>query len=56
MLPLGYTDPVIKATGNPYGASWVSVKGSTPDDDALATAFYQGRRLAKVADALRVLR
>ncbi len=55
VLPLGYTDDAIKATGNPYGASWVSVKGSAPDDDALAAARHQGRRLARVAGAVAAL-
>ena len=56
VLPLGYTDASVKVTGNPYGTSWVSRKGSTPDDDALATARHQGRRLARVASALATLR
>jgi len=54
VMPLGYTAPVVnKVTGNPYGASWVSRKGSQPDDDALAAARAQGARLAQVAAALR---
>lgn len=48
VLPLGYTDPVVRSTGNPYGASWVSHKGSAPDDDALAAAYHQGARLAAI--------
>lgn len=36
VLPLGYTDASVNVTGNPYGTSWVSRKGSTPDEDALA--------------------
>ncbi|MBI4935761.1 MAG: NAD(P)H:quinone oxidoreductase [Actinobacteria bacterium] len=56
VLPLGYTDPAIKETGNPYGASWVSRKGSSPDEAALASARHQGRRLAAVAGALARLR
>jgi NAD(P)H dehydrogenase (quinone) len=56
VLPLGYTDPAIKATGNPYGATWVSRKGSEPDAEALAAARHQGRRLARVATALRTIR
>ena len=56
VLPLGYTDASVKLTGNPYGSSWVSVKGSEPDEAALATAHHQGRRLARVASALRTLR
>jgi len=52
VLPLGYTDPVVFRTGNPYGATWVARSGSVPDDDALAAARHQGRRLARVAGAL----
>jgi len=52
ILPLGYTDPVVFRTGNPYGTSWVARSGSTPDDDALAAARHQGRRLTRVAGAL----
>ncbi len=52
VLPLGYTGPEVKETGNPYGSSFVSRKGAPPDDPALATARHQGRRLVKVAAAL----
>jgi NAD(P)H dehydrogenase (quinone) len=52
VLPLGYSDKAVFATGNPYGASWVSRKGSGPDDDAIATARHQGARLAKVSAAM----
>lgn len=52
VLPLGYTDASVNVTGNPYGTSWVSRKGSTPDEDALATARHQGRRLARIAAAV----
>jgi NAD(P)H dehydrogenase (quinone) len=53
IMPLGYGPEVVrKTTGNPYGASWVSRKGSEPDGDALAAAHAQGERLAKVAAAL----
>jgi len=56
ILPLGYTDRTVDVTGNPYGSSWVSRKGAAPDDDALATARHHGRRLARVAAALRSVR
>jgi NAD(P)H dehydrogenase (quinone) len=56
VLPLGYTDPLVHATGNPYGTSWVSRKSAAPDDDALATARHQGRRLARVATVVATLR
>jgi len=53
VMPLGYGPPAVAKTGNPYGASFVSRKGSEPDEDALAAARAQGARLAKVAAALR---
>ena len=53
VMPLGYGPPAVAKTGNPYGASFVSRKGSQPDEDALAAARAQGARLAKVAAALR---
>lgn len=56
VLPLGYTDASVNVTGNPYGSSWVSTKGSPPDEAALATARHHGRRLATVAEALSPLR
>ena len=56
VLPLGYTADAIKATGNPYGASWVSIKGSAPDDAAEAAARHQGRRLARIAGAVAAVR
>ena len=50
IMPLGYGDEhVSKVTGNPYGASHVSRKGSVPDEDALKASFVQGRQLAQVA-------
>lgn len=52
IMPLGYPDKhVLKNTGNPYGASFVSRSGSEPDDDALQAAHTHGKRLAvTVAD------
>ena len=52
IMPLGYPDKhVLKNSGNPYGASFVSRSGSEPDDDALQAANTQGKRLATlVAD------
>jgi NAD(P)H dehydrogenase (quinone) len=52
VLPLGYTDTSVKATGNPYGTSWVSHRGAAPDDAALATARHHGRRLARITAAV----
>lgn len=48
IVPLGYTDAVVHAAGNPYGSSWVSVKSSRPDEQALAVARHHGRRLAGI--------
>ena len=49
ILPVGYTHEAFTARGNPYGASHVAVKGSEPDEIALAAAHQQGRRLTTVA-------
>ena len=49
IVPLGYADAhVAKVTGNPYGASYVSRRGSEPDDDALEACRLQGARLTRV--------
>jgi NAD(P)H dehydrogenase (quinone) len=48
VLPLGYTDPRIMETGNPYGGSFVSRKSAAPDADALAACRVQGARLARI--------
>jgi NAD(P)H dehydrogenase (quinone) len=57
VMPLGYPDEHVRAvTGNPYGASFVSRGGATPDDDCLLSAQTQGKRLARAAAALRNLR
>jgi NAD(P)H dehydrogenase (quinone) len=54
IMPLGYAaDPSLMASGNPYGASWVSRRSAAPDDEALGAARVQGARLAEVAGALR---
>jgi NAD(P)H dehydrogenase (quinone) len=49
VLPLGYGAPELFASGNPYGATWVSRKGAEPDDVAVTAARLQGARLAKFA-------
>jgi NAD(P)H dehydrogenase (quinone) len=56
IVPLGYTDPVVYAAGgNPYGTS------NTANSDAVAepvlnAARHQGRRVARVAEALITIR
>lgn len=52
IVPLGYTDAVVHVAGNPYGSSWVSVKSSRPDDEALAVARHHGRRLAGIVQRM----
>jgi NAD(P)H dehydrogenase (quinone) len=48
----GYTDQsVYAAGGNPYGTSHAANLG-LPNDEELAAARYQGRRLTTVATAL----
>jgi NAD(P)H dehydrogenase (quinone) len=58
IVPLGYTDPLVFKTGTPEGASAVSGGESKirPTEDDLNVARSQGKRLAKVARALKTLR
>ena len=45
----GYADPVQFKAGNPYGASFTSNDGALkPDETALASARFQGRRVAEL--------
>jgi NAD(P)H dehydrogenase (quinone) len=48
VVPLGYTDPHLMESGNPYGGSFVSRKSASPDDLALGALRVQGRRLATI--------
>ena len=52
VLPLGYADPHLMESGNPYGGSFVSRKSAAPDPVALQALRLQGRRLATVAERL----
>jgi NAD(P)H dehydrogenase (quinone) len=46
----GYADPIQFQAGNPYGVSFTSQNGTVkPDDTALASARFQGKRVAEVA-------
>jgi len=58
IVPTGYADPVMFGAGTPYGAH-AAVDGkqiSTPPDSDLEVARYRGRRVARVAGALKTLR
>lgn len=53
IVPLGYADPAMFKAGTPYGATHVSARDTQkPDDDHLAVARFQGRRVASVARGL----
>lgn len=55
IVPLGYADPILFQAGTPYGASSVSFNESRPpSEDDLKVGHFQGRRVALVAQALRV--
>lgn len=46
----GYADPIQFKAGNPYGASLTSNNGTLkPDETALATARFQGKRVTELA-------
>jgi NAD(P)H dehydrogenase (quinone) len=46
----GYADPIQFQSGNPYGASFTSNNGElSPDETALASARFQGKRVVEVA-------
>lgn len=57
VLPLGYGEPHLLESGNPYGGSFVSRKSAEPDKEALEALRLQGERLATitgyVADGFR---
>ena len=57
LVPTGYGDPALFRAGTPYGASSVSGTNSAPPGtDDLEVARYQGKRVARVAAALKTLR
>lgn len=57
LVPTGYADPVLFRAGTPYGASSVSGTNSTPPSaDDLEVARFQGKRVARVAAALKTAR
>ena len=57
LVPNGYADPALFKAGTPYGASSVSGTNSAPPSaDDLDVARFQGKRVARVAAALKTLR
>lgn len=49
----GYLDPIQFKTGNPYGVCFASNNGELkPDEDTLASARFQGKRVVEVAAQL----
>jgi NAD(P)H dehydrogenase (quinone) len=52
IVPLGYTSPDVFTTGTPYGSSWTSGGGQSPDSVTLDVARLQGSRLARIADLI----
>jgi len=57
LVPTGYGDPALFRAGTPYGASSVSGTNSAPPSaDDLEVARYQGKRVARVASALKAVR
>lgn len=49
VVPLGYAEPHLLRSGNPYGGSFVSRKSAEPDGEALEALRLQGVRLATIA-------
>lgn len=57
LVPTGYADPALFKAGTPYGASSVSGTNSAPpNEDDLAVARFQGKRVARIATALKAAR
>jgi len=54
IVPLGYTDDIVYATGgNPYGTSWpAGYPSAAPDEVTLDCARFQGTRPARFATLL----
>ncbi|GAA4706964.1 NAD(P)H:quinone oxidoreductase [Pseudonocardia yuanmonensis] len=52
IMPVGYADPHLKESGNPYGGSFVSRGSAPPDDVALQACQLQGARFARITAQL----
>lgn len=56
VMPLGYGDPTLRESGNPYGSSSVSRAEAGTDELTLDSCVVQGRRLARIAAAVAPVR
>ena len=57
LVPTGYADPALFKAGTPYGASSVSgTNVALPNADDLAVAHFQGKRVTRIAAALKTAR
>jgi NAD(P)H dehydrogenase (quinone) len=56
IVPNGYGAPLSRKAGTPYGSSAVASPQGAPSADDLEIARHQGRRVTRVAEALRALR
>ncbi|HSE46276.1 MAG TPA: NAD(P)H:quinone oxidoreductase [Gemmatimonadales bacterium] len=52
IVPPGYADPVQYKAGTPFGATHMSGGGAVPGEIELASARFQGRRVAEVTATL----
>jgi NAD(P)H dehydrogenase (quinone) len=53
IVPTGYADGAMFKAGTPYGATAVVPPNAAPNEDDLAAARFQGRRVTEVAAALK---
>lgn len=53
IVPPGYADPVQFKAGTPFGATHTSAGGAVPGEIELASARFQGKRVAEVAAAFK---
>ncbi len=53
IVPPGYADPVQFKAGTPFGATHVSAGGAVPGETELASARFQGKRVAEIATVIK---
>jgi NAD(P)H dehydrogenase (quinone) len=53
IIPMGYTDPILRAAGgNPYGVSFTDTKSEPLPSEKIGAAHFLGQRLARFAAVL----